>query len=343
MFEFTSPKRGRNRKLRILLGSVTLALAATAVWLLRMTQMPLHSYRLPLPPLTNEQAEIRDHLTPDVKYLSETIGERNLSRPGTLPATLKYLQGRLEQLGYTVVAHPFQVDGQEVSNLEVVLPGNGESAGAVIVGAHYDTAEGAPGANDNGSGVAGVLELARLLRGRKLEKTIRLVFFVNEEPPYFQTDDMGSVVYARELRKEGVAVSAMISLETIGYYSDAPGSQKYPALLGMFYPDRGNFIGFVANPESRSLVRRVIRTFRESAKFPSEGIAAPEFWPGIGWSDQWSFWRQQYPAIMVTDTAPFRYDYYHTPSDTAARVDFEKMARVVDGIHRVVESLATER
>jgi Zn-dependent M28 family amino/carboxypeptidase len=307
-----------------------------------MTQMPHRSYTLPLPPLSDELAEIRDHLAGQVRDLSETIGERNLSRPGTLPATTDYLRRNLQLAGYAVTEQTFQVDGQRVSNLEVILSGNGDPE-TIVVGAHYDTAGTAPGANDNGSGVAGVLELARLLRGSKLRKTIRLALFVNEEPPFFQTDNMGSVVYARQLRHNQVAVSAMISLETIGYYSDVSGSQKYPALLGLFYPSRGNFVGFVGNPESRDLVRRAVRTFRESAKFPSEGIAAPAAWPGIGWSDQWAFWQQQYPAIMITDTAPFRYRYYHTPSDTADHVDFEKMARVVDGIHKVVESLAMER
>ena len=169
------------------------------------------------------------------------------------------------------------------------------------------------------------------------------MFFVNEEPPHFQTESMGSLVYARELRQSGIPVSAMISLETIGYYFDASGSQKYPALLlSLFYPDRGNFIGFVGNSESRDLVRRAIRSFRASAQFPSEAVAAPASLPGVGWSDQWSFWQQGYPAIMITDTAAFRYPYYHTPLDTIDKIDFEKMARVVDGVRSVVVSLADE-
>jgi Zn-dependent M28 family amino/carboxypeptidase len=342
VFDSINAPHGLNWKARFLAGSLGLALAALSVWVFRMTQMPLRSYALPLPPLSGEQAGIRDRLAAHVKYLSQTIGERNLSRPGTLPATADYLRRNLEQVGYAVTEQTFQVDGQTVSNLEAILAGNA-STETIVVGAHYDTAAGAPGANDNGSGVAGVLELARLLRGSKLRKTVRLVLFVNEEPPYFQTDDMGSVAYARQLRKDHIAVSAMFSLETIGYYSDVPSSQKYPALLGLFYPNRGNFVGFVANPESRELVRRAVRTFRQSANFPSEGIAAPAAWPGIGWSDQWSFWQQQFPAIMITDTAPFRYRYYHTPGDTTDHVDFDKMARVVDGIHQVVESLAMER
>ena len=132
----------------------------------------------------------------------------------------------------------------------------------------------------------------------------------------------------------------MISLETIGFYSETPGSQKYPPVLGAFYPNRGDFIGFVGDSESRDLVRRCVRKFREAASFPSEGVAAPADWPGIGWSDHWSFWHEKYPAIMITDTAPFRYSYYHTPRDTFEKVDFGKMARVVDGVREVVESLA---
>jgi Zn-dependent M28 family amino/carboxypeptidase len=195
----------------------------------------------------------------------------------------------------------------------VKLPGTDAAGETVVIGAHYDSVAGAPGADDNASGAAGVLELARLLHGSAHRKTIRLVLFVNEEPPFFQTENMGSLVYARQLRTDHVSVSAMISLEMLGFYSDVSGSQKYPVLLGLFYPDRGNFIGFVGNPGSRTLVRQAVRSFRETTQFPSEGIAAPADWPGVGWSDHWSFWQKHYPAIMITDTALFRYPYYHTP------------------------------
>ena len=214
--------------------------------------------------------------------------------------------------------------------------------GAVIVGAHYDSVSGTVGANDNATGVAATLELARWLQGSHLRRTIRFVFFVNEEPPYFQTGQMGSRVYARKLKHDGVPVSAMISLETIGYYSDAPGSQKYPPLLNLLYPSHGDFIAFVGNSKSRDVVRRATRAFRESAKFPSEGIAAPANWPGIGWSDQWSFWQEGWPGIMVTVPLHFGIPYYHTSFDTADKVDFDRMARVVDGLRNVVASLADE-
>jgi hypothetical protein len=169
-----------------------------------------------------------------------------------------------------------------------------------------------------------------------------VLLFVNEEPPNFQTANMGSWVYARQLRQGGVPVSAMLSLETIGFYSDESGSQKYPPPLSYFYPDKGNFIAIVGNTNSRTLVRESIRNFRESTRFPSEGIAAPENWLGIGWSDQWSFWQEGYPGIMVTDTALFRYPAYHTPADTVDKVNFDRAARVVEGIGNVVEDLANK-
>jgi hypothetical protein len=342
MFEQASASASRNWKMWIVLAVLAVALLASLIWVLRMTRMPLRSYTATLPPLTSEQLETANRLSRDVKYLSETIGERNLSRAGTLEAAANYFQSQLKQAGCSVTEQTYLVQGRQVHNLEVRLPGADPGGETIVVGAHYDSVAGSPGANDNASGVAAVLELARILHGVVYRKTIRLVLFVNEEPPFFQTGDMGSVVYARQLRSERVAVAAMISLETIGFYSDVPGSQKYPVLLGLFYPDRGNFIGFVGNPESRTLVRQSIRKFRETTNFPSEGVAAPADWPGVGWSDHWSFWREQYPAIMVTDTALFRYPYYHTPFDTADRVNFEKMARVVDGVRRVVESLAMD-
>ena len=134
----------------------------------------------------------------------------------------------------------------------------------------------------------------------------------------------------------------MISLETIGFYSDQSGSQKYPPVLNLFYPDRANFIAFVGNTDSRGLVRESIRSFRESTHFPSQGIAAPGNWLGIGWSDQWSFWQEGYPAFMVTDTALFRYPYYHTPNDTVDKVNFDRAARVVEGVRKVIEELANK-
>ncbi len=212
----------------------------------------------------------------------------------------------------------------------------------MVVGAHYDSVAGTRGANDNASGTAAVLEVARLLAGRDLARTVRFVAFVNEEPPYFKTEQMGSRVYARRSRERGERIVAMLSIETIGYYRDEPGTQKYPFPFSLFYPAEGNFIGFVGNLGSRSLVRRCVGSFRSHAAFPSEGAALPGWITGVDWSDHWSFWKEGYAAVMVTDTAPFRYPWYHDSADTADRLDYERTARVVAGIARVVADLASK-
>jgi Zn-dependent M28 family amino/carboxypeptidase len=170
---------------------------------------------------------------------------------------------------------------------------------------------------------------------------LRFVAFVNEEPPYFLSGEMGSLVYARRCKERGDKISAMISLETIGYFSDAPNSQTYPSPgLGLFYPNVGNFIGFVSNVKSRALLRRVMALFRKHAKIPSEGASLPAFIPGVSWSDQWSFWQHGYQAIMVTDTAPFRYPYYHSSNDTPDKLDYDRFTLVVSGMEKVIRELA---
>jgi Zn-dependent M28 family amino/carboxypeptidase len=322
---------------------VGLALVAGLLWILRVTRMPLKSFRGPLPALSLAQSELAGRLAAHVKILSGTIGERSVSKPESFHAVSEYALAELRREGYQVSEHSYSVDGQKVSNLEAILVGSESASGTVVVGAHYDSVAGTVGADDNATGVAAVLELARMLHGSNLRKSIRFVLFANEEPPFFQTDLMGSLVYARQLKQDRVSVSAMISLEMLGYYSEAPSSQKYPALLGMFYPSRGDFVGFVGKSDSPDLVHRAVRIFRETTSIPSEGVAAPADWPGVGWSDHWSFWQSNYPAIMITDTALFRNPYYHTARDTPDKLDFEKMARVVEGVGRVVDVLATER
>ena len=188
--------------------------------------------------------------------------------------------------------------------------------------------------------MAAILELAQQLQKTAHRRSIRLVLFVNEEPPYFQTDSMGSLVYARHLRAAHVSVSAMISLEMLGYYSEALGNQNYPSFMGLFYPDKANFICFVGDSDSRGLVRRAIAKFRRDYEVSFGRHCGASDMEGVGWSDHWSFWQTQYPAIMITDTSFLRYSAYHTRRDTMANLDFEKMARVVEGIDCVIGSLA---
>jgi hypothetical protein len=171
---------------------------------------------------------------------------------------------------------------------------------------------------------------------------LRFVLFANEEMPYFQTDAMGSWVHARGCKRRGERLRAMFSLETMGHFSDAPGSQKYPPPLSRLYPDTGNFIGFVGNLASRSLLRESLGRFRAHATVPSEGAALPSGLPGVGWSDHWAFWQEGYAALMVTDTAPFRDPNYHRASDTPDQMDFDRLARVVVGLEAMLRELSAD-
>jgi hypothetical protein len=304
-----------------------------------MMSMPGKSHTGTLPPPTPEERITAEHLKTDVTMLAETIGERNTNHYFQLLQSAEYISRSLRRMGYIVREESYLVDGKKVSNIEAELKGNRQPDEIVLIGAHYDSPPGSPGANDNASGVAALLELANKFKDAKQGRTLRFMAFVNEEPPYFQTDLMGSRVYAANARKLGDNIVAMLALETIGYYSDKPGSQQYPPPFNLFFPDSGNFIGFVGNLASRSLVRDSIRTFRETTPFPTEGLAAPNFIKGVGWSDQWAFWQEGYPGIMITDTAPFRYPHYHEATDTPDKLDYERMARVVAGIGRVVEGV----
>jgi Zn-dependent M28 family amino/carboxypeptidase len=295
----------------------------------------------PLPPLTDEERALVVRLEAHVRRLAGDIGERHLWRPEALGAAARYIETTLGAAALPVASQEFAVEDVRVRNIEAEIRGFNRPDEIIIVGAHYDSVLGCPGANDNATGTAAALEIARSLAGyRPLARTVRIVAFVNEEPPFFQTPNMGSLVYARRARERGERILAMLSLETIGWYSDAPGSQQYPLPLGFIYPTTANFLAFVGNIRSRDLTRRALGSFRRHTAFPSEGAAVPGWIPGIGWSDHWAFWQQGYPAIMVTDTALYRYPHYHTESDTPDKVDYDRLARVVAGLERVVEQLA---
>jgi hypothetical protein len=327
----------------IRLGVLGGLLAVFSVWgYFSMIRMPGRSYSGPLPALTEEEAGLRDRLRRQVEKLAGEIGERTVFLPEKLAAAADWIESELGTMGYPVTRQEYQSQRVACRILAAELPGGALRQEVIVVGAHYDSVMGCPGANDNGTGVAGLLEIARGLRGRSFPRTVRFVAFPNEEPPFFQTEAMGSLVYARACRARGEGIAAMLSLETMGYYRDEPKSQSYPAPMSLFYPDRGNFIGFVGNHGSRALVRDCVRRFRETTQFPSEGGAVFAVLPGVGWSDHWSFWQAGYPALMVTDTAPFRYPYYHTQDDTPEKVDYDRLARVVAGLARVVAGLAGE-
>lgn len=302
-------------------------------------QMPGESYQGPPAPLDDEGRALRDRLQHHVRMLADDIGERNYWHPEGMRAAADYIDQTLREIGHEPIHHPVPTREQEFHNIEVRLPSDEVSSHVLVIGAHYDTVRGTPGADDNASGVAILLELARLLLERELEQSLRLVAFVNEEEPFFGTSAMGSLRYAREARERGQEIVGMISLEMLGYYSDEPGSQSYPSLLGYVYPDRGNFVAFVGTLRARQLVRRAIEAFREHADLPSEGLAAPEWMRDILRSDHWAFQQMGHPAIMLTDTADFRNPHYHGPGDTSERLDYESMARLTLSLSRALETM----
>ncbi len=285
-------------------------------------------------------SELASRLRRHVVTLALGIGERHVGRPQSLHAAEAYIAGEFAAIGYEVARQTYVAEGVASSNLEVSVPGGLRGAEIVLAGAHYDTVPGSPGADDNASGVAALIEIARALHDAPCERTVKLVAFVNEEPPFFYWGEMGSRVYARAARARGDDIRVMLSLEMLGCYSDAPGSQAYPPLLRFFYPKAGNFIGFVSNLRSRRALREVVRAFKSATDFPCESLASPALVPGVSWSDQLSFWREGYRAVMVTDTAFYRYPHYHRATDTPEKLDYARMARVVEGLAGALTMLA---
>ena len=326
-----------------ILGLAALMVGLPMAALLWMTSVPGRAHSGPLPPLDPADGELAARLQTHVRAIASV--PHNVGYPQELERSARYIEATLAGLGYEVRPQAFDAAGQQVRNIEAVIEPAAADARTLVIGAHYDSCCDAPGANDNLTGSAAVLELARLLIDLRDKSSlrIRLVLFVNEEPPFFKTELMGSLVYARPLKQSGEPVLGMISLETIGYYSDAPASQHYPPPLGLLYPKTGNFIAFVGLTSSRAFVRKTVAAFRSVAPFPSVGGTAPAAIPGIDWSDHWSFEQVGMPALMVTDTAPFRYPHYHSPSDTPDKIDYERLARVVLGLERVVRGWAADR
>jgi hypothetical protein len=322
--------------------AIVLLLAAACGAYHYMLSVPGASFVGVLPPLTSDERDLAARLRRHVETIA--TAEHNIDHYAELEKAARYIETVLASYGYPVTRQIFTARGREVRNIDVVLEAPKKDIDVIVVGAHYDSAQGTPGANDNASGTAAVLELARLLHDLKdsAAKRIRLVLFVNEEPPYYRTADMGSLKFARMLHERGERVVAMYSLETIGYYSDRPGSQRYPKPFGLFFTNKGDFVAFVGMLNSRTLLHETMRSFRSHTPFPSIGGVAPGFIPGIDWSDHWSFAQYGFPAVMVTDTALFRYPHYHRPTDTPEKIDYERLARVVKGMERMVRDIARQ-
>jgi hypothetical protein len=288
------------------------------------------------------QASLEHRLSQHVRQVASV--EHNTNKPQALEDAANYIEAALAAEGYQVRRQQYTFDGHHVRNLEVSISNTVHQqtpAQVFIVGAHYDSARGAPGADDNGSGTAAVLELARMLKGIHLKPgtELKFVFFVNEEPPYFGGEGMGSWQHAKDLQARGQPVTAALILETIGYYTKGKDSQLYPPGLEKLYPNQGNFIAFVGTLETSDLVRSTLAAFKAASSFPAEGLASASYMEGVTWSDHTSYSRHGYPAIMITDTAFLRYPYYHTGKDTPDKLDYQSMAHVVEGLAKVIESM----
>lgn len=313
---------------------------------LSMIRMPGESFAGPLDPLTPAEAALSAKLKDHVYVLADAtggvqrVGNRSTFWPKRFAESALYIDTQLESYGYASRNEYFCARGAPVPNIEVVIPGTTHPNEIIVVGAHYDCYQGTPGADDNASGVAACLVYAEHFASRPQARTLKIVFFVNEEPPAFQTPDMGSWVYAKACKARGDNIVTMISLESIGYYSDKPGSQRYPQPMSSFYPDTGDFIGFIGNYSSRAVVKDALAHFRKNTRFPSQGASPPALIPGVGWSDHWAFWQEGYRAFMITDTAVFRHPDYHQAQETADKLDYDRMARVVQGVQEVIVHLA---
>jgi len=270
--------------------------------------------------------------------LSETLAPRSEAHRANLDRAAAYFADELRQAGARVGEQAFEVDKRKYRN---VVAAFGPQAGElVVVGAHYDAFGFFPGADDNASGVAGLIELGRLLGKAPPLRPVQLVAYTLEEPPYFRTEDMGSAVHASALQRAGTRVQAMLSLEMIGYFSDAPGSQDYPLpVLHALYPDRGDFIVVVGRFGEARLVRSIKRAMSGATTLPVRSINAPAAMAGVDFSDHLSYWERDIPAVMITDTAFFRNRNYHTKDDTADRLDYQRMAKVVAGVYAALQAL----
>lgn len=287
--------------------------------------------------------DIKENLKRIVTYISGVIGSRSFYQIEELERTGQFIESEFKRYGYDVSEQRFTYDGNNYRNIIVEVKGKKYPERVLVVGAHYDTVTGTPGADDNASGIAGIIELARLFRKKEPDKTVRFVAFTLEEPPFFRSEDMGSYRYAESLREKGEDVEVMVSFEMIGFFSDNPKSQYFPAtFFKWFYPDTGNFIMLVGNRDSKELIEKMKDAFKGGTGLPVESISTYSVVPGVDFSDHWSFYQFDYKAIMVTDTAFYRNPYYHKHGDKADTLDYARMAEVVKGFETALEGLAND-
>jgi len=311
------------------------AIILVIIFLTTFGWRPVSKYKVVL---SGDESASLERLRRIVTFLSEDLGIRNYIHYQNLQEAANFIQRSFEEIGYSVESNPYEINGVTFKNIIAQMPGNKPASGILLIGAHYDSCYN-PGADDNASGIAALIELARLLKDVPLTHTLRFAAFVNEEPPFFLTDQMGSSVYVKQLQSKGEPLRAAVILEMLGFYSEKLFSQKYLPLLGPFYPNRANFITIVGNFPSRKIVKDLYQGFKAGSTFPVEKIVAPSSIPGIYYSDHWSFWKAGYPAVMITDTAYLRSPHYHSKTDLPDTIDYPRLAKVIFGFKEAIMRL----
>jgi hypothetical protein len=323
----------------IVAGIIALALAAVALLLRQPLLFPPARF-IPVVRSDTSGAEV-DRLRAHVQMLAVTCHPRSHDEPQNLDRAAAYIREQLKSEGGRVVEQEYEWGSERYRN--VIASFGPEDGPRVVVGAHYDTVEGSPGADDNASGVAGLIELGRRLGESPPRGRVDLVAFTLEEPPHFRSERMGSAHHAASLRAAGVAVRAMLSLETIGCFRDEEDSQSYPlGVLRALYPSRGNFVAVIGRLRDGGLTRAVKRAMLSASELPVESLNAPAVMAGVDFSDQLSYWAYGYPGLMVTDTAFYRNPRYHEPTDLPDTLDYARMGQVVQGVHAAVRALAAD-
>jgi Zn-dependent M28 family amino/carboxypeptidase len=281
-------------------------------------------------PATTDTARLGQHL----RYLTSRQPARSAAHPIVLDSVAAYVARHLRAAGGRVARQPVPADGVTYQN--IIASFGPETGSRLIIGAHYDVCGEQPGADDNGTGTAALLELARLLgqSARPLPQRIDLVAYTLEEPPYFRTKHMGSYVHAASLKAAKVPVTGMVALEMLGYYDERPGSQRYPVgALKLIYGSRGNYVTVAQKfGGSGRWGRQLARRYRASAGLPVRRFKAPAWLPGIDFSDHLNYWHFGYPALLLTDTAFYRNAHYHQATDTLGRLSLPRLALAVDAL-----------
>jgi len=297
-----------------------------------------HPQHIAPPPIPQEISE--ESLKQHVYMLAGEIGERNIQRPESLISAAHYISRQWQAMGYEIYTQGYRAKNIPCTNIEITRQGTETPEKIIVVGAHYDSIPGSPGANANASGVATLIELARMARSMTFKSTIKFVALVNQEPPFFGTEYMGSWIYAHQAHMRGDDIQLAILLDSIGNYTDAPNSQHYPPFLGSRSLQQGNFLTLLSNLKSRHQGHRLFSSFRRHSNFPIKKIVAPRFIPGMSWGDQSPFWLHHYNAVMLTDTGPYRSKFYHSGRDTPEKLNYAAMQKLSSAIMHSLASLA---